>query len=307
MLLLTIVVVAAAEPATGPPKTIADLKALEQRIRRTVAQVSASVVAVSGGSGVVISEDGYLLTVAHVDQRAGRPLVVVFPDGRRAKAVTLGNDFGADAGMAKISDPGPWPHAQMASSGDLRPGQWCLTLGYPITFEPGRAPVVRIGRVLANEKTVIITDCTIMGGDSGAPLFDLDGKVVAIGTKCDNSVAHNLHVPLDRYTAVWKRLAASEDFDSLAPKPVLGVAAAEGAKDVRLGTVDRGSGAELAGIKPGDLLLKVDGKEIHKFDDVSPIVQRHKPGDKVEVVLRRGKDTLKLQVTLGQSNAGDSP
>ncbi len=166
---------------------------------------------------MVISADGYVLTVAHVGERAGRQVVVVFPDGRRARAVTLGNDHGADAGMAKITDPGPWPHAEMASSGDLKPGQWCLTLGYPITFEHGRPPVVRVGRVLHNERPAIITDCTIMGGDSGAPLFNLEGKVVAIGTKCNNAIVFNLHVPMDRFAEVWDRLAKGEDFDSLAP------------------------------------------------------------------------------------------
>ncbi|MGA2616210.1 MAG: serine protease [Thermoguttaceae bacterium] len=209
---------ATAETA-GPPKNIADLKTLEQRIRKTVAQVSPSVVAIAGGSGVVISDDGYVLTVAHVGERAGRQVVVIFPDGRRARALTLGNDHGADAGMAKITDPGPWPHAETASSGDLKPGQWCLTLGYPITFEHGKPPVLRLGRVLRNERPAIITDCTIMGGDSGAPLFNLDGKVVAIGTKCNNALVFNIHVPLDRFADVWDRLAKGEDFDSLAPKP----------------------------------------------------------------------------------------
>jgi serine protease Do len=295
---------ATAETAS-PPRTIADLKALEQRIQKTVAQVSASVVSLAGGSGVVISSDGYLLTVAHVDEHAGRWIVVVFPDGRRARAVTLGNDHGADAGMAKITDPGPWPHAEMASSADLKPGQWCLTLGYPITFEHGKPPVLRIGRVLRNEKPAIITDCTIMGGDSGAPLFNLDGKVVAIGTMCDRSLSVNLHVPMDRFSAVWDRLAKGEDFDSLEPKPLLGVSAAEAGGDARIGAVTPGSGADHAGLKPGDVLLKFGGKEIHKFEELPPLVQQHKPGDKVDVELRRGTETLKVQVTLDRDGAGE--
>ena len=297
----------ASADSNRPPKTIADLKTLEQRIRKTVAQVSPSVVALAGASGVVISADGYLLTVAHVGQRAGRSITVIFPDGRRAKAVTLGNDSGIDAGMAKISDPGPWPHAEMAASGDLKPGQWCLTLGYPMTFEPGRAPVVRVGRVLRNDKTGVITDGPIMGGDSGAPLFDLDGKVIAIGTMCDKSLAYNIHVPMDRFAAVWDRLVRGEDFDSLAPKAVLAAAAAAGAADARLGSIEPGSGAEQAGLKSGDVLLKFDGQQIGKFAEISRVVQKHKPGDKVEIEVRRGSETLKLQVTLDHEHAGENP
>jgi serine protease Do len=298
---------AASAEAARSPKTIGDLKALEQRIRKTAAAVSPSVVALAGASGVVVSADGYVLTVAHVGQRAGRPISVVFPDGRRATAITLGNDSGADAGMAKISDPGPWPHAEMAGCGDLKPGEWCLMLGYPITFEAGRPPVLRVGRVLRTEKMSVITDGPIMGGDSGAPLFNLDGKVVAIGTMCDRSLVHNIHVPLGRFAAVWDRLVRGEDFDSLAPKPLLGAAAAAGVADARLGSIDPGGPAEKAGLKPGDVLLKFGGKEVHKFAEVSPLVQRRKPGEKVEVEVRRGTETVKLQVTLGQDNSGDNP
>ena len=208
----------ASTEATGPPKSIADLKALEVRVQKTVANVTPSVVSVSGGSGVVVSKEGLVLTVAHVGQRAGRSVFVIFPDGRRDRAITLGNDRGADAGMVKITDPGPWPSAEIGTSADLKPGQWCLTLGYPITFDLGRPPIVRIGRVLTTWKTEMVTDCTIMGGDSGAPLFNLDGKVIGIGTKCDVSLVYNLHVPINCFRAVWKPLTESKDFDSLDEK-----------------------------------------------------------------------------------------
>ncbi len=119
------------------PQGIDDLKALETKARQVVAKVTPSVVSVEGGSGVVVRSDGYVLTVAHVAQRAGRNIMVFFPDGRRVRAVTLGNDAGVDAGMVKLSGPGPWPAVEMASSENLKLGQWCLTLGYPVTFERG--------------------------------------------------------------------------------------------------------------------------------------------------------------------------
>ena len=288
--------------ATGPPQGIADLKALEDRIREAVTKVTPSVVSVSGGSGVVVSTDGYVLTVAHVGRRAGRNVSVIFPDGRRARAVTLGNDHGVDAGMVKISDNGPWPSAELGNSADLKPGQWCLTLGYPITFEHGKPPVVRVGRVLSNRKTEIITDCTIMGGDSGAPLFNLDGKVVGIGTKCDASLVHNIHVPIDRFRDGWEPLTKGKDFDSLVPTwALLGVLVA---KDARIESIVPGSGAEKAGLKPGDVLLKFAGQELRQNEELAPLVQQRRRGEKVEIELRRATETLNLQVTLGQSSTG---
>jgi len=307
----------AAEPAGGrappqaraevvtPPKGVADLKALESRIQKVVAKVTPSVVAVAGGSGVVVSSDGYVLTVAHVGERAGRPVDVVFADGRRVKAVTLGNDRGVDAGMLKLSGSGPWPSAEMGDSGDLQPGQWCLTLGYPMTFERGKSPAVRIGRVLANRSTEIITDCTIMGGDSGAPLLDLDGKVIGIGTKCDNfSLVYNIHVPIGRFRDEWSALAEGKDFDSRGPRPaMLGIFASVGAADARIGDIVPGSGAEKAGLKAGDVILKFGGQEIHKYEEIPPLVRTRRPGDHVEIEFRRGAGTFKLAVTLGESDS----
>jgi S1-C subfamily serine protease len=292
--------------AFRPPKGIADLKALEQAVRKTVAEVAPSVVYVTGGSGVVVSSDGYVLTVAHVAKQAGRSVVVVFPDGRSARAVTLGNDFGVDAGMVKILGNGPWPHAELGGSEGLKPGQWCLTLGYPVSFEHGNAPAVRIGRVLRNAETEIITDCTIMGGDSGAPLFDLDGKVIGIGTMCDPALVHNIHVPIQCYRDDWASLAEGEDFNSLATqRAILGVIPAEGTEEPRIGSVVPGSGAEKGGVKAGDVFLKFAGRELHKYEDLPPLIQQHEPGDKVEVEIRRGGATLKLQLTLGQGDPGD--
>jgi serine protease Do len=295
---------AATAPAVSPSRNITDLKGLERKMQQVVAKVSPSVVSVADGSGVVVSSDGYVLTVAHVAEKAGRQVVVVFPDGRRARAVTLGNDYGVDAGMAKISEPGPWPYVAIGNSDELKPGQWCLTIGYPVTFEHGKPPLVRIGRVLQNVKTELITDATIMGGDSGAPLFDLDGKVIAIGSTCDDrTVVHNIYVPIDRFRDGWKQLAAGEDFNSLAPKrAMLGVGADENTDDARIGSIVPGSAAEKAGLKPGDVVLKFEDRPIQTYEELPPLIWQRRPGDKVKIAIRRGGETLELRVTLG---AGD--
>jgi serine protease Do len=286
---------------SSPPASIADLKAMERQIQATLDKVTPSVVAVSGGSGVVVSEDGIVLTVAHVGGRAGRDVTITFPDGQKVKGKTLGNDRGVDAGLVKITDEGSWPHAEMGKSTDLKAGQWCLTLGYPVSFERGKAPVVRIGRVLQNQSPMIVTDCTIMGGDSGGPLFDLDGRVIGIGSRCDNTVTMNIHVPIDRYHDNWERLVKGDDFNSLLAKVAfLGVGPDDESDDARIGHVVRGSAAEKAGIKVGDVIVKLDGHELKEYAELPALIRSREPGDEVEIEVRRGEEAVKLKATLGR-------
>jgi serine protease Do len=288
-------------PEPGTPKNIADLKELERRVQKTVAKVSPSVVFVDGGSGVVVSRDGYVLTVAHVGERAGRDVWVLFSDGRRARAVTLGNDHGVDAGMVKITEPGEWPHVTMGRSRELKSGQWCLAMGYPLSFERGKQSAVRIGRVLRRSDTMITTDCTIMGGDSGGPLFDLDGRLIGIGSRCDDRVTNNFSVPIDCFREHWEPLSKGEDFNSLAPKRAfLGVGPSEDREVARLGVVESGGAADKAGLKAGDVVLKFGGEEVRGYDDLPPLVRRRKPNEQVEIVVRRGEQTLTIKATLGQ-------
>ena len=280
--------------------TLADLRELEQKLQTTLRRVVPCVVAVAGGSGVVISEDGLVLTVAHVGNRAGRRVSIVFPDGRRVAGETLGNDAGVDAGLIKITEDGKWPYAEMGTSADLTVGQWCLALGYPVTFPRGKPPAARIGRVLRNGTTSIITDCTIMGGDSGGPLFDIDGKVIGVGSRCDNRLTTNIHVPIDCYRQHWDRLVKGEDFNSQTEDVAfLGVVPAEDSDVAKIERVYEDSGAGKAGIEAGDVIVKFDGSNVERTDQLPRLIQKRRPGDEVEVEVRRGEEILKLKVTLG--------
>jgi serine protease Do len=296
------------EPETGSahrdlPTNVADLKKLEQQIQQAFRKVAPAVVAVSGGTGVVVSEDGYVVTVAHVGVRAGRDVTVTFPDGRRARAKTLGNDRGVDAGLIKITDEGPWPHVQLGKSADLKNGQWCLALGYPVSFESGKPPVLRVGRILRQGSVMISTDCAIMGGDSGGPLLNLDGTVIGIGTRCDDKLTSNYHVPANLFHDRWERLVAGEDFDSrVSNVAFLGVAPDETAEDARIGRVVPGSAAEKAGLKEGDVIVKFNATELERYRDLPTLVRKKKPGDRVTLEIRRGDKTLTVTATLGKHN-----
>lgn len=285
--------------APAAPKNLDDLKALEEQIRRVAERVRPCTVGVADGSGVVVSEDGYVLTVAHVGERAGRNVRITFPDGRRVRGRTLGNDHGMDAGLVKITTEGKWPFVEMGRSGSLKPGQWCLAVGYPVSFDRRRLPPIRIGRVLRRNSSMLVTDCTIMGGDSGGPLFDLEGKLIGIGSRCSDPVTVNLYVPVDTFHDSWDRLAKGEDFDSLAREVAfLGVSPEANEEAPRIGRVIAGSPAEKAGLKPGDVVLKFDGRLPKQYADLRALLRKKKPEDKVQLQVRRGEETLDLTVTL---------
>jgi serine protease Do len=200
-------------PPPPMPKSLSELRALEAKIQETLKKILPATVGVGGGgSGVVVSKDGLIVSVAHVTQKAGREVIITFPDGKRAKAKTLGNYKTADASLLKLVDKGPWAHVEMGKSTEVKPGQWCLAVGYPVSFGRGVKPPVRIGRVLRQSGDSVITDCPIMGGDSGGPLFDLDGKVIGCNSRVSGSMLGNVHVTIDTYHTNWKKLVAGEDW-----------------------------------------------------------------------------------------------
>ena len=168
------------------------------------------------GSGVVVSEDGLILTAGHVMDHAGAELTIIFPDGRRCTAKALGANFSRDSGVARILDPGKYPHVEMGHSDDLKPGAWCMALGHPGGVQQGRTPPIRLGRILVGGKYArfIVSDATVISGDSGGPLFDLEGRVIGIHSNIGMSVNQNQHVPIDVYRDQWTELLAGKTFGS---------------------------------------------------------------------------------------------
>ena len=289
------------------PTSLAELKELNERVKALVAKVRPAVVQVSGGgSGVVISADGLVMCVAHVGVEARRPVRFTFPDGHSARGVTLGNDETGDAGLMQIQSPERhnWPHVELAKPDDIRLGEWCMALSYPIGFDPRqRHPSVRLGRVYHHCPFDVGTDCAIMGGDSGGPLFDMQGRVIGISSTCGNSLLENRHISVDRFQRYWDRLRNSEDMKGVDPGQgaVLGVESDPDVDEARLNAVTPDGPAAKAGVKAGDVVLKFAGKEIRNFQDLTTEVRQHKPGEKLEIELHRGEELVKISVTLGKA------
>jgi serine protease Do len=198
------------------PENVEDLRDIETHVQAVLKKVMPAVVGVrvgfGQGSGVIVNEDGTILTAGHVSGNPNQNAAVILPNGKSLKAKTLGRHGGYDSGMMKISEEGKYPFLEMGKSSELKPGQWVIGIGHPGGFRPNRTPVVRVGRILFANAFVIRTDCTLVGGDSGGPLFDMQGRVIGIHSRIGGlAITENLHVPVDAYRKDWDRLARGDN------------------------------------------------------------------------------------------------
>ena len=138
------------------------------------------------GSGVIVSKDGYVLTAGHVSGAPGTRVTVVLSNGTMVRAQALGANNGIDSGMVKITTPGEYPFVPLGSTMNLVAGQWVVALGHPGGYQVSRPPVLRLGRILTvrgGPRGAVGTDCPLINGDSGGPLFDLDGRLIGINSR----------------------------------------------------------------------------------------------------------------------------
>jgi serine protease Do len=290
------------------PESLADLRAIQKQVKAVLAKVVPCTVAVSigpaSGSGVIL-KDGYVLTAGHVSGKPGRTCTLILSDGRKIKGKTLGRNVGIDSGLIKITDKGKFPFVEMGDSSKLKRGQWCLSTGHPGGYKKGRSPVVRVGRVLFKNEKIIRTDCTLVGGDSGGPLFDMEGKVIGIHSRIGVRISDNIHVPAEAYRTDWDRLAKGDSWGGIRDlfrrgAAYLGVKADREGSNCKVTEVVEDTPAAKAGFKEGDVIVKFDGKRVGTFSDLQDLLGQKKPDDEVAIEVRRGEETVKLKVKLGR-------
>lgn len=301
--------------ATHPlrAETIEELKARESKVRSVVQKVMNSVVSITSadskkpgsGSGVIVQKDGLILTAAHVTEATGTDLIIIFPDGKRVKGVALGANRGTDAGMAKITDPGDWPAVEMGSSDKMRLGDWCVAMGHPGGFSVERRPPVRAGRIWRRDLDgAIFSSCPLIGGDSGGPLFDLEGRVIGINSSIHGNVDMNRHVAIDTLRDDWDRMLKEkawgrQGFSSDSSRPRIGaIFDRESQEGVKVEEVPDGTPANKAGVKAGDVLVKFDGTDVATFHHMQRLIGKKKAGDKVKLALRRGAESIECELEL---------
>ena len=283
--------------------------------RRPVTQDQAS-----GGSGFLISADGYIVTNNHVvaggpaGEAVDRVTVTLF-DGKEYEAEIVGRDPSSDVALLKIRATG-LPFVKMGDSKKSRVGDWVIAIGNPLTL----GSTVTAGIVSALQRNLgmggaydrfIQTDTAINPGNSGGPLFNMRGEVIGINNRLISPVGANIGVgfaiPADEAIPVIESLKKGvrpeRGYLGISIQPVSEeVADALGLEKNRGELVARvvaGEGADKAGLKEGDIVMRVDGREVTPEITLSYIVANIKPGTRIPLdILREGKP-MKLTATVG--------
>jgi serine protease Do len=264
------------------------------------------------GSGFIISQDGYILTNAHVVETADE-ITVKLTDKREFKAKVIGADRRTDIALIKIEATG-LPAVKVGDPNKLRVGEWVLAIGSPFGFENTvTAGIVSAkGRSLPQENYVpfIQTDVAVNPGNSGGPLFNLRGEVVGINSqiysRTGGFMGLSFAIPIDVANDVAQQLRTSGKVSrgriGVVIQPVtkeladgFGLPRPQGAL---VNSVEKGGPAEKAGVEPGDVILRFDGKAVASSEDLPRMVGATKPGSKVTIQLWRNKTSRDVQVVI---------
>lgn len=267
------------------------------------------------GSGFIITTDGFILTNAHVVDAADE-ILVRLTDKREFKAKVIGADKRTDVALIKIEATN-LPAVRMGDPGVLKVGEWVIAIGSPFGFENSvTAGIVSAkGRSLPQENFVpfIQTDVAVNPGNSGGPLFNMRGEVVGINSqiysRSGGFMGISFAIPIDVAMEIQSQLKASgkvsrgrigvviqEVTKELADS--FGLSKAQGAA---VNAVERGGPAEKAGVEPGDVILKFDGKPVTSSGDLPRIVGSTKPGTKIVLQVWRKGAARELALVVGET------
>lgn len=281
----------------------------------------------AGGSGVIISEDGYIVTNNHVIEGATK-LRVTLPDGRAFDAKTIGTDPATDVALIKIDASG-LPTLPFGSSDDLRLGEWVLAIGYPMELQS----TITAGIVSAKARQLgalnnrygiesfIQTDAAVNPGNSGGALVNTRGELVGINTIIKTStgsyVGYSFAVP----ETIVRKVVVDLKESGVVQRAVLGISFRAidqqfidelgDDSDIKeiggiyVASVSEGGSASEAGLRKGDVILSVDGVAVNDSATFLEQIGKRRPGDEITLRLRRGEKDITTKATL-QNKAGET-
>jgi S1-C subfamily serine protease len=272
-----------------------------------------------GGSGVIIAPDGYALTNNHVVAES-KSISVTVADGRQLSAQLVGADPATDLAVVRIGALG-LPAAEFGDSESLRVGQLVLAMGSPFGFQATVTSgiVSAIGRSLRSEsgrliENIIQTDAPLNPGNSGGPLIDSHGRVVGVNTAII-AYAQGICFAIPSATARWVAgllikegrvrrvyLGVSAQLRGLHPALVHAFGMEKNTA-VEVVEVAPNSPASLAGLRPEDVIIAINGTMVNTVDDIHRLLNRAEPGQRLELSVLRGGQRLELATTLLEQTA----
>ena len=284
------------------PDSAKDLQAIQSALQDALPRVRQATVCINldegSGTGVIVSPDGLILTAAHVSAGVKKKVTVQLEDGTELKAISLGLVADTDAAMVQIIEKGTYPFVEIDRAATAKLGDWVFALGHSGGFDKERGLVVRLGRLVRIANSTFQSDCTLIGGDSGGPLFDMNGKLIGIHSRVAARVGENMHVPMSEFITNWDAMSQSEFIGEgpFAQKPVKGSGflglATEPCKQggLKVTMVGEKSPAQDAGLVAGDVLLKLNGTALESREQMQSLIKEMAKGDEVNLeTTRRGK------------------
>jgi serine protease Do len=277
------------------------------------------------GSGFIISADGYIVTNNHVISAEGRPgaravvsqITVTLPDRTEYQATLVGRDPASDLAVLKINPKGALPFVKFGDSTQARVGDWVIAIGNPF----GLGGTLTAGVVSALHRVTgqggaydryIQTDASINQGNSGGPMFDINGNVIGINTLIFSPTGGNVGIgfaiPAEQAWPIVQQLkgggAIKRGYLGVGIQPLdEGIADSLGLPKNRgelIARVEPGEGADKAGIKQGDIVVKVAGKEVTPDQTLSYLVANTAVGSRVPIELIRDGRRQTVTAVVGQ-------
>ena len=279
----------------------------------------------ASGSGIIISEDGYILTNNHIVStsssesyyevsEATKLTVTLFNDDTEYEAKIIGTDEQTDLAVIKIEKTG-LSKAEFADSDNIKVGEFAMAVGNPLRMQSSITcgVISAVNREVTDTEgkkyNLIQTDAAINSGNSGGALVNSEGKVIGINTlKLSGTGIEGMGfaIPINSTTDITSQLIQY----SKVKRPYIGISgmdlSEETAKKYNLvvgiyvKSVDDFSAGEKAGIKSGDVIIEADGKKVTKMDELNEIKNSHKIGDEMKIKIKRDNSEKELTITLGE-------
>ncbi|MFN2384279.1 MAG: S1C family serine protease, partial [Gemmatimonadota bacterium] len=285
----------------------------------------------SGGSGVIVRSDGYILTNNHVVE-GGEAIDVVLNDGRTFDAAIVGRDPSTDLAVLKI-DADDLPIARLSSDDTIQVGEWVLALGNPfgLEFTMTAGIVSALGRgglgILNRSdnpyaiENFIQTDAAINPGNSGGPLVNIDGDVIGINTAIASRTGgyqgYGFAIPVGIVrqvmtelieTGTVERAVLGVSIQQVTPldQEALGLPTLEGVLIADFDERVRNNPARAAGLRPKDVVLAVNDQVVRTPSELQQAIAFHKPGDEVELTIWRDREREEIEVELAARPAAEA-
>ena len=269
------------------------------------------------GSGVIYRSDGYIITNYHVVQAADR-ITVTTSDRRRFPATIVGTEAKTDLAVLKIEAEG-LPYLQASDSDAAEPGQWVLAVGSPL----GLTSTVTAGIISAKGRNLsllrdpdaiesfIQTDAAVNPGNSGGPLVDTEGRLLGINTAIASRTGlfqgYSFAIPINLVNRIvddiieygtFRRALLGVEISTLTASDIERLALSDRSEGVVVDAIFPGGAAESGGLLVDDLIVGVDGRTIRDLPELTEIIGRSRPGDRLTVSVIRNNKSRELTIDL---------